>query len=207
MNQALYNAIRTYNLFLAILPTLAFYRATVQPEYKWGLLALQGQGTSGDYWIMVAVLIMGWLSFGLYRWYKQKWYFVLPLALFGTLAATLLFGYLNEISMVFQGDVYRFKFDVGMLTVALATILFVASIFWTRNELRDFTPSVFQSSMSQNLMLLGLIVLSAIVLLLFAQGRGGVHTTLDGIAVALTVAQGLLFSYVNEKTYQTVQSQ
>lgn len=202
MKTALYNAVRTYNLFLAILPTLAFYRATVQPEYKWGLLALQGQGTSGDYWIMVGAMIIGWLSFSLYRWYKKKWYFALPLALFGTITATLLFGYLNDISMVFQGDVYRFKFDIGMLTVAVTAILFVASIFWTRNELREFTPTTFDSGRSQNLMLLGVMAMSGIILLLFAQGRGGVHTVTDGIAVALTVVQGLFFSYVNEKTYK-----
>ena len=205
MKDSLSNSVRTYNLLLAILPTLVFYRATVQPEYNWGLLAIHGQGTSGDYWIMVGIMLLSWLSFIMYRWYRKKWYFALPLALFGTVAATLLYGYLNNISMVFQGDVYGFIFDIGFLIVALATIMFIGSIFWARNELRDFQSSVFQSDKSQNWKLLGVAILGGFILLLFSRGRGGVHTTLDGIAVALTVAQALVLSYLTELTFTTTQ--
>lgn len=39
----IYALIRIYNFLLAIIPTIVFYRATVQAEYEWGLLAIAGK--------------------------------------------------------------------------------------------------------------------------------------------------------------------
>lgn len=196
----LYKIVRTYNLLLAIIPSIAFYRATVQPEYKWGLLVIHGKGMSSEYWYLLFFMFFAWLIFILEIWYRRRWYYILPLLLFTIVTTVLVFSYLSQNEMVFQGDVWKFKFEIGSLFVALSVFLLVLSIVWALMDLKAFKASNLSLSKNNKVKLLCGLSLSIIIFLLFAQGQGGVHTIIDGIAVALTVIQALFMANVIDKT-------
>lgn len=46
--------------------------------------------------------------------------------------------------------------------------------------------------------------MSGIIILLFGQGKGGVYTLLDGIAVGLTVVQALFMADIIDKTIMNI---
>lgn len=200
MKNYLYNILRAYNLLLSIIPSIAFYRATVQSDYKWGLLAINGKGTSTEYWYLVLFLVFSWATFILESWYKKRWYYFLPLLLFGTVSYVLTYGYLTEKVMVFQGDAWKFKFDIGIVLVFISVLLFIANIIWTSKDIKRFSESNFSVSKLDKLHFTFVLSLSAIIFILFAQGKGGVHTNFDKIAVGLTVIQALLMANIIDRT-------
>lgn len=195
-----YKIVRTYNIFLAIIPSIAFYRATVQPEYKWGLLAFQGKGMSSEYWYLLLFMLFAWATFILEVWYKRKWYYVLPILLFTSVTAVLFYGYLGHNAMVFQGDVWKFNFELGLVFVLISAFLLILSIIWMVLDLRNFQSSDVIFLKSDKIKLLSGLSISIIIFLFFAQGKGGIHTTTDGIAVGLTVVQALFLASVIDRT-------
>lgn len=196
----LYKLVRTYNLLLALLPSIAFYRATVQPDYKWGLLAIHGKGMSSEYWYLVVFMIVAWVTFILEKWHKRKWYYMLPIFLFSLVAVIVVFGYSSQNEMVFQGDVWKFKFEMGLLFVIVTVLLMFAAIVWSVLDLKDFKTSDFALSKSNRLKLIAAMSISIVIFWLFAQGRGGEHSITDGIAVGLVVIQALFLSYIIDST-------
>lgn len=149
MKKVLYSIIRTYNLLLVIIPAIAYYRATIQPEYKWGLLVIHGKGTSDEYWILVVAMFCAWVTFILDSWYKRKWYYVLPITLFSIVAFILVYGYFTQREMNFQGDVWKFKFEIGLLIVVLSILLLIGSIVWAVLDLKDFKSSNLKATLIQ----------------------------------------------------------
>lgn len=196
----LYKTIRTYNLLLSIIPSIAFYRATVQPDYTWGLLVFHGKGMSSEYWYLLLFILFSWMTFFLETWYKRKWYYALPILLFSSVTAVLLYGYLSLNEMVFQGDVWKFNFELGFTFVLISAILLFMLIVWTILDLKKFEESTLEFSRLDKIKLLSGLSISIIIFLLFAQGSGGVHTTTDGIAVGLTVIQALFLASIIDKT-------
>jgi hypothetical protein len=134
---------------LAIIPSIAFYRATVQPEYKWGMLAIHGKGTSSDYWILLIAMLSAWATFVLGAWYKRKWYYAFPVILFSVIAGVLVYGYFNQQQMLFQGDVWKFKFEIRLLMVVISVVLLIASIVWAIMDVKDFRESNFRATIFQ----------------------------------------------------------
>lgn len=196
----LYKVVRTYNLLLAIIPAIAFYRATVQPEYKWGLLVINGIGRSTDYWFLILFLFFAWTTFALEIVYKRKWYYLFPIVLFAIVFFVLLIGYLSNTNMVFQGDVWKFKFELGLVFVLISLALLLISIFWTIYDSKNFLKSTYIFSKNAFLNLGITAIFSIVILLLFTQGKGGLHTYKDGIAVALVVMQALYLSNIIDKS-------
>lgn len=202
MKNLSYKILRTFNLLMAIIPTIAIYRATVQDSYKWGLLPLEGIGRSGDYWIALAYMIFAWISFLLERWYKRKWYYFFPISLFSLIFFVLLYGYLKEVSMVFQGDVWRFKFNIGLAIVLLSFILFLNVCVWSFFDTKKIVYVNFQYQKKDLKFVVIIFMLAALILTLFSQGTGSKHTVMDGIAVALTVFQSLFIAYYNDHSFR-----
>lgn len=196
----LYKIVRTYNLLLAIIPSIAFYRATVQPDYKWGLLAVHGKGMSSDYWYLVTFMLLAWTTFMLEIWYKRRWYYFLPVLISAIVAGVMVYGSLSDNDMVFQGDVWKFKFELGFLFVSISVILFVLTVIWAFKDKEEFKSSTLFLRKGDNIKLLIGLSLSMVIFLLFAQGRGGVHSVIDGIAVGLTVIQALFMASIIDKT-------
>lgn len=196
----IYNIFRTYNLLLAILPSIGFYRATVQPEYKWGLLAIHGKGTSGDYWILVFFMLFAWATFILGSWFKRKWYYFFPIFLYSFVAFYLTYGYLTNNEMVFQGDVWKIKIQLGLIVVIISVLLLLMTVIWSIIDFKNFKPLDFKASNPDRKKLLISLSISFIILILFGQGKGGVHTVVDGIAVAITIIQALVLAHFIEKT-------
>lgn len=196
----LYKIVRTYNLLLAIIPSIAFYRATVQPDYKWGMLIVQGKGMSEEYGYLVLFMIISWTAFILEAWFKRRWYYVLPIVLFSMIASVLAYGYFSQHDMVFQGDVWKFRFEMGLLFVIVSLVLLLLSIVWAYLDLMTFRKSGYIMSANSRIKLLTGLSISVPILLLFAQGRGGVHTAVDGFAVALTVIQALFLAGIIDRT-------
>jgi len=205
MENILYKIVRTYNLLLAIIPSIAFYRATVQPDYKWGLLAIHGKGMSTDYWYLLILLLFSWTTFILESWHKRKWYYFMQTLLFALVSVVLSYGYLTHTEMVFQGDAWEFKFDIGLILVLISLLLLVASIVWTVTDLKKFEPTNYSASKRDRIKLIIGLSMSILIFTLFAQGRGGVHTIFDRIAVGLTVVQALFISAIIDKTRKSVQ--
>lgn len=195
----LYTIVRTYNLLLAIIPAIAFYRATVQPDYKWGLLVIHGKGTSTEYWFLLLFLIYSWSTFVLEACYKRKWYYFMPILLFGMVSFTLLYGYLTQTDMVFQGDAWKFKFDMGLAFVLASLFLLIVVIVWTYKDLQYFEESKYSISRPNRLNLFFGLSMSIVIFALFAQGRGGIHTIFDRIAVGLTIFQAMFISNIIDK--------
>jgi len=204
MKNVSYKIVRTFNLLFAILPSLAFYRATVQPDYNWGLLAISGTGRSQEYTILVVFLLWAWASFLLERWYKRKWYYLFPIVLFGVSAAAATYGYLSDQTMTFQGDAWWINWNLGIIYVILTFIPLIFTIIWTVKDTQDFQPATIICNRSLRWQLPLALLLSAIILFLFGQGRGGEHTNLDRLAVGLTVIQGLIIAYLNDRKPQEI---
>lgn len=200
MKNLLYKIIRTYNLLLAILPAIAFYRATVQPDYKWGLLAIHGKGMSHEYWYLLLFMIFSWTVFILESWYKRKWYYFLPILLFSLVSIILLYGYMTQNEMVFRGDVWKIQFELGLIIVLLSLFLLLVTIVWAVLDIKKFKASTLSLSKADKQKLFIGLSFSIVIFLLFAQGHGGVHTIFDGIAVGLTVIQALFLSYIVDNT-------
>lgn len=205
MRNILYKIVRTYNLLLAIIPSIAFYRATVQPEYKWGLLAIHGKGMSTEYWYLLLFLLFSWTTFILESWYKRKWYYLMPTLLFAIVASVISYGYLTQTKMVFQGDAWEFKFDIGLILVLISLALLVLCIVWTLKDLKKFEVSDYSLSKREGTKFIIGLSMSFLIFTLFAQGKGGVHTIFDRLAVGLTVFQALFISAIIDKTRKTVQ--
>ena len=118
-----------------------------------------------------------------------------PTILFGMPFVTVLYGYLNANPMKFQGDAWKFSFDIGeVITITLGG-LFIFCLWWIWKDLKTFKPMTLNVTKKTFIGCAIVIVQSIIILILFAQGNGGVHTNLDRIAVALTVFQGLTIAY------------
>jgi hypothetical protein len=186
---------------LAILPSIAFYRVTVQPEYKWGMLIIHGMGRGNGYGYLTIILIFTWVTFILEKWYKRKWYYLFPITLYLVVAVSLSWGFFSDTLMLFQGDVWGFQLSMGILVVITSWLLFVASIYWTILNVSHFTvANISKFSKAQQLHLLMVVAVSGISFFLFAQGRGGVHTMMDGIAVFCVVMKSLALGSLIERT-------
>jgi len=202
----LYKFIRTMNLLVAIIPVIALYRATVQPAYNWGLLAIEGTGRSADYQWLLVFSIFAWASFILERWYKRQWYYVLPLLLFCVSFGTALYGLVYEASVRFQGDAWKISFDMGLVVTLLLGICFFAVLCWSVKDYQSFIPNTWSADRSSLIGLSIIFLLGILILYLFSLGRGGIHTNMDRLAVALTVIQGLSLAFVvdNSKIIRNV---
>ena len=195
-----YSLFRIFNLLFAILPTLGLYRSTVQSDYNWGLLIIQGTGRSEDYKWLALFALLAWCSFLLERWYKRKWYYLFPILLFGTAFLVTLTGILSDGRMTFQGDAWGIFLDVGFIYLLLTLLPLICLFYWMISDLKEFQPRTLRFEPVKMMQLAGCILLGVIALILFSLGEGGVHSHWDRLAVALTILQALALTYVNEST-------
>ena len=129
----------------------------------------------------------------------------MPTLLFAIVASVISYGYLTQTKMVFQGDAWEFKFDIGLILVLISLALLVLCIVWTFKDLKKFEVSDYSLSKREGTKFIIGLSMSILIFTLFAQGKGGVHTIFDRLAVGLTVFQALFISAIIDKTRKTVQ--
>ncbi len=196
----LYKIIRIYNLFLAIIPSIAFYRATVQPDYNWGFLIIDGRGRSGDYEWLVFFMGMAWLVFALEVWYKKKWYYLLLILLFAYIPFNLVYGYVTGTEITFQGDAWQFKATAGLILLLISLFLLGAGCIWSWKDQKRAIDQSIRPLKNFWVFLSVIIMIGFLILVLFSQGRGGEHTIYDRVAVGITILQGLLLAHLIESS-------
>ncbi len=200
MKRASLRVVRAFSLLIAILPTLALYRATVDPAYEWGLAVISGSGRGDDYVWLLLFTVLAWISFAGANWYKRAWYYPLPLIVLGIVTAAFTYTYFSQDNLTFQGDAYRIKFELGLVSVLVAWIVFATCVYWVIADWRAPEVVSLRWSKVDALLLSTCAILIPLILYLFSLGPEGVHTDTDRIAVILTVLQGLMFAFVNDRT-------
>ena len=200
MKRASFRVVRGFSLLIAILPTIGLYRATVDPAYQWGFLVISGSGTGDDYVWLLLFTVLAWISFAGANWYKRAWYYPFPLILLGIVTTAFTYTYFSQNDLTFRGDAYQINFELGLVSVLVAWIVFATCVYWCISDWR--APEVVSLRWSKvDALLLGTCaILTPLILYLFSLGPEGVHTDIDRIAVILTVLQGLLFAFVNGRT-------
>lgn len=175
-------------LFTAILPTIAVYRAAVQPDYTWGLFLFSGTGIVDAYWGVVAVALFCWilLFLGLSR---PRFPFHLLLVLWAVLLfGTLLYGMVYR-NAVLRGDAWGIEVGVGWVVLLVAAVVLVATVLWALSDLRSSTAQATTRIAVTRAALA--LALSPVIVLLFFLGDGKIHTIFDRTAIALVVVQGI----------------
>jgi hypothetical protein len=188
-----YAAMRLLNLIIAIFPTFHFYRATVQPNYEWNLMIMEGKGMSGDYWWLLLFYVLAWSTFCLDILYKRKWYFIFPVTLFSIILFFASHAFFITIPTSFSVCMYSgFSFH-NLYFFLGAVIAFANALIWAVMDLSQYTDEFTQQVNLKNGWLWGtIIVLGILIILLFSFQNGSTNALTDRIAVGLTVIQILL---------------
>ncbi len=181
-------------LFTATLPTLIIYRAILQPRYQWGLFGILGEGTSPGLVIILAAAVVAWLAVVLGSTGGRRPFAPLLILVNASWFLSLIYGVLRFGSeMSVRGDSWGVRINVAAIGPLLFGALVLLSIWWwwTRRNLSRTAAPVSLSRLAYLMMGVALI-LTPVIILLFAAGDGVHHTGKDRLAVVCVIAQCLL---------------
>lgn len=200
MKKVTYLIMRVFVLTMVIFFSLAVYRSTMQPDYHWALLVIDGTGKGGDYINILILFIWAWSTFLLLNWFKRKWYYLLPILLAGVCFYYTLKTYITgNDDMTFNGDALNIHINMGFVMVLVCFIALVATLYWSYLDNKEFKKLGLElSSKRLSVLIIIGITLTPLILYSFSHGDGKNHITSDKIAVILTILQGLLFFYITE---------
>ncbi|MBO6522344.1 MAG: hypothetical protein JJ971_00835 [Balneolaceae bacterium] len=201
MTELLYKTWRFFNLFIAIFVTLALYRASVQNDYEWGFFIISGTGLEGDFFWLLASVFASWCSYLLENWYKRIWFYVFPFVTLSTTSFLSIYAYYIANNLTFKGDALRIEFDLGLIFILITLGSFISFLFWMKGDFKQFQPKTLHLNRIKTVQLGVLLLLGIPIALFFADGNGATHSSLDRIAVFLTVLQGIGLGVLNDYTH------
>lgn len=172
---------------------LPFIRGPMDGQsYEWDYVnLLSGNGVKGDYWILVVVLLFGFLV-QYFGWRGARWPFHLLLITWNLPALYFSIGILLDPGeYTFQGDTLGISFELGFPIILLYGGTFILVIFWVIKDLykRRKSPRPPWTLRNRKLLYVALALLPFQFLLL---RFGKSHGLTDKVGVLLTIVQWLL---------------
>jgi len=204
MTKVAYHVLKVFIMTMTILTSLAFYRASMQQDYHWGLLIIDGTGKSGDYLNIMLLFLLSWLCYGFLNFYRKPWYPILPIVLTSlSLYATCSEYFSDKSRLVFNGDALNIHLNMGVLMVVITILAFLSAIYFTYTTINK--PVVIPHIEKKAKVMFGLVIILSIVILIeFSFGDGQNHISSDRIAVILTILQAFFFYYISMRYGRSV---
>jgi hypothetical protein len=176
-------------------PTLIVYRAAIQPDYKWGMWGINGEGMSPGIYVVLLCVAIAWLAFVLGTRGARTPFAALLILWNGWWlgAITLGIARVGASALTLRGDAWGVRIPFAVVGPLLFGGLLALSLAWYLRR-RKILPLAVQAQAPRRVASLTVVavVLAPVTVILFSLGDGVQHTNYDRAAVLLVVAQIVL---------------
>jgi hypothetical protein len=186
-----------FGWLMAAPPTLIAWRATIQPQYQWGLFGVTGEGTSAGYfWLILPLVALGWANFIVgTRRPESRMFPLCLLAWNGIWFGASLYGAITlGDRMTMRGDALGVSVPVNVIAPVASGTLLGLSIYWIAARRGRQRTVEGNARLTRVLMIAGLAA-APLIAALFAAGAhqgGGQQTNWDRAAVLVFIVHMIL---------------
>lgn len=179
-----------WTVFTALWPTLIVYRATLQPDYQWGLFGITGTGRSLTYWPVVATSIWAWWIVWLGSRPPRRPFAALLIAWNALLFGSLILALARSANgLQLRGDAWGLRIELSLLGPLISGAFLGLSLTWVWRNRGARRQRFKGRTRSARIALTIALLLVPIIAALFLSGGGLLHTVWDRLAVAAVVVQ------------------